>query len=396
MEFERSIVEKLNEFLKKPLPVFQVLIGPRQVGKTTAAQQLIEKFKTSSIYATADQILPPGPEWIEAQWNLAQLKFIETKKPVLLVLDEVQKVDKWSEVIKRLWDEEKTKGNIRLLVLGSSALLLQKGLSESLSGRFFLHKMSHWSYGECREAFGWNLNQWIYFGGYPGAAIFIEEESDWKKYVSESLIETVIGKDVLQMQPITKPMLMRHLFGLAATYPAQILSYNKMLGQLQDAGNATTLAHYLKILEGAFLVSGLELFSQGQIKKRGSSPKFVLWNNALVNALSLKSFKQALTTQNWWGRLMENAVGAHLLNNLSASEWSICYWREDSVEVDFVIAHGEKIVAIEVKCGSNFRQSGLALFTKKYPKAKILIIGEAGMSFETFFRTSPNEILENI
>lgn len=396
MEYQRSIVQKLTEFLHKPLPVFQVLVGPRQVGKTTASKQVIQNLKFPSIYATADQILPPGPEWIEGQWNLAQLKFAESQEPVLLVLDEVQKVDRWSEVIKRLWDEEKSKGNIRLLILGSSALLLQKGLSESLSGRFFLHKMPHWCFAECNKAFGWDLNQWIYFGGYPGAAIFTSEESDWKKYVSESLIETVMAKDVFQMLAIVKPTLMRHLFGLAATHPAQILSYNKMLGQLQDAGNSTTLAHYLKVLEGAFLVSGLELFSKGQIKKRGSSPKLILWNNALINSLSLKSFKKSLEDQNWWGRLIENAVGAHLLNYLSTSEWSISYWRDGDIEVDFVLSHGEKIIALEVKSGSTIRKTGLEFFKKKYPSAKILLIGQGGLPLEEFFSTPPDRIFENI
>lgn len=396
MEFQRAIVERLNELLQRQLPVFQVLIGPRQVGKTTAAQQVIEKFKTSSIYATADQILPPGPEWIEAQWNLAQLKYLETKQPVLLVLDEVQKVQRWTEVIKRLWDEEKAKSNIRLLVLGSSALLLGKDLTESLADSVFLHRMPHWSFSECNEAFGWNLKQWIYFGGYPGAAIFIDQEADWKQYVSASLIEAAIAKYVLQMKRIAKPMLMRHLFGLASTYPAQIFSYNKMLGQLQDVGNATTLAHYLKILEGAFLVSGLESFSKGQIKKRGSSPKLILWNNALINALGLKSFKTALEDQSWWGRLVENAVGAHLLNNLSTHEWSISYWREDAAEVDFVVSHGEKMIGIEVKSGSSLGKNGLGLFKKKYPQAKVLIVGQGGMALEEFFRMAPDKLLVDI
>lgn len=396
MEFQRAIVERLNELLQRQLPVFQVLIGPRQVGKTTAAQQVIEKFKTSSIYATADQILPPGPEWIEAQWNLAQLKYLETKQPVLLVLDEVQKVQRWTEVIKRLWDEEKAKSNIRLLVLGSSALLLEKDLTESLADSVFLHRMPHWSFSECNQAFGWNLKQWIYFGGYPGAAIFIDQEADWKQYVSASLIEAAIAKYVLQMKRIAKPMLMRHLFGLASTYPAQIFSYNKMLGQLQDVGNATTLAHYLKILEGAFLVSGLESFSKGQIKKRGSSPKLILWNNALINALGLKSFKTALEDQSWWGRLVENAVGAHLLNNLSTHEWGISYWREDAAEVDFVVSHGEKMIGIEVKSGSSLGKNGLGLFKKKYPEAKVLIVGQGGMVLEEFFRMAPDKLLVDI
>ncbi|MBF0559969.1 MAG: ATP-binding protein, partial [Nitrospirae bacterium] len=282
MEFERPIVKILTASLKKKLPVFQVLIGPRQVGKTTIARQVIKKIPFPSVYASADSPLPPGPEWIETQWRIAELQVLKTKKTVFLVLDEIQKVRGWSESLKLHWDRVQEQGkDVRLLALGSSALLLQEGLTESLTGRFFLTRCPHWSFSECSTAFGWDLRTWLYFGGYPGAAVFVHDEHQWKQYVADSLIETVLARDVLQMQKITKPALLRHLFALSATFPARIFSYNKMLGQLQDAGNTTTLAHYLRLLESAFLVSGLELFSQGHIRKRGSSPKLILWNNAL-------------------------------------------------------------------------------------------------------------------
>ena len=203
----------------------------------------------------------------ETQWRLVRAQAASTKKRVLLVLDEIQKVPGWSEVVKRLWDEEiRTGGKVRVLLLGSSALLVQRGLTESLAGRFFLHRCTHWSWSECRAAFGWTLDRWIYFGGYPGAAAMADDETTWKRYVADSLIETVLARDVLQMQTVTKPALLRHLFALAAQYPAQIFSYNKMLGQLHDAGNTVTLAAYLRLLETAFLASGLELYSKGDRK----------------------------------------------------------------------------------------------------------------------------------
>jgi len=389
MAFERSIVRELEVALRKGAPLLRVIVGARQVGKTTAARQLIERLGWPHHFASADAPFPHPPEWIETQWRVARLKVARGKR-VLLVLDEIQKVPGWSEVTKRLWDEERAaRGNVQPILLGSSALLMQRGLTESLAGRFFLHQCSHWTWEECRRAFGWNLDQWLYFGGYPGAAALTANESDWKRYVTDSLIETVLARDVLQLQVINKPALLRHLFGLATTYPAQILSYNKMLGQLQDAGNTTTLAHYLRLLETAFLVSGLELFSRGQIRKRGSSPKLILWNNALINATSLKAFAQAQANGGWWGRLVENAVGAHLLNHLQGSPWSVSYWRYGDFEVDFVLTHGVHVWAIEVKSGRPGRGSGLAAFQRKYPKAKIWILGESGLKLAEFFAQPP-------
>ena len=386
--FTRSIVQTLVKVLKNRMPVFQALTGPRQVGKTTIADQVMKKLPFPSVYATADSPLPPGPEWIETNWRLAQVECDRYRKPVILVLDEIQKVRGWSETLKYYWDQgRRSNYDIRLLVLGSSALLLQEGLTESLSGRFLLHRCMHWSFKECADAFGWNLRQWLYFGGYPGAAVFIKDEQQWKRYVSDSLIETVLARDVFQMSRIAKPALMRHLFALSATFPAQIFSYNKMLGQLQDAGNTTTLAHYLKLLESAFLVSGIEAYSKGQVRKRGSSPKLILWNNALINALSTKRFRDAVGDSAWWGRLVENAVGAHLCNSLSGVEYTITYWRKGDIEVDFVVTRGSKSWAIEVKGGRTGKLSGLEYFRRIYPDANALLVGEGGIPLEKFFKS---------
>ncbi len=386
MKFERSLVKVLLRALGKRSAVFQVIIGPRQVGKTTIAHQVLKKLPYPSVYASADSPLPPGPEWIETQWRFAEVELKKSKKPVILVLDEVQKVRGWGELLKRLWDNARqVRQDIRLVVLGSSALLMNEGLTESLAGRFFLNRCYHWTYYECKESFGWDLKKWLYFGGYPGAAAFTDDESEWKRYVTDSLIEAVLARDVLQMQKITKPALLRHLFALAATFPAQIFSYNKMLGQLQDAGNTTTLAHYLKLLETAFLVSGLELFSRGQIRKRGSSPKMILWNNALVNALSIKTFKESVRDEVWWGRLVENAAGAHFCNSLPGSEYNLTYWREADREVDFVITRGAEIWAVEVKSGRGGKSSGLERFRPRYPNARVLVIGGPGIPLEKFF-----------
>ena len=385
MNYQRPLLSTLRAELSRPTPVIHVLIGPRQVGKTTIARQIEASIDIPVVYATADSPVPLDGAWIETQWRRLIAEGAATGGPVLLILDEVQKVRGWSETTKLLWDGRPTTPEIRVLILGSSSLLVQEGLTESLAGRFFLHRCHHWGYPECRDAFGWSLEKWIYFGGYPGAVPFLENESAWKRYIVDSLIETVLARDVIQMSRIAKPVLLRHLFALAATLPAQFVSYTKMLGQLHDAGNTTTLAHYLRLLESAFLASGLELFSRGKQRKRGSSPKLVLWNNALVSALSTRTYADALGDTVWWGRLVENAVGAYLCSSLHSVEYDVTYWREGGHEVDYVVARGRDVWAIEVKSGRSGKAFGLDRFRDRYPGAKAILAGGQGIPLETFF-----------
>ena len=385
------MVDDLEQAVRHDRPLLQAVIGPRQVGKTTAVQQLLERLERPSHVASADTALPPGPEWIESHWSVATSLRTGTKTPVILVLDEIQKVRGWSEVVKRLWDEAiRVRRPLRVILLGSSSLLLQHGLRESLAGRFLLHRCPHWSWEECRQAFGWDLDRWLFFGGYPGAAPFADDETLWKRYVADSLVEPAIARDVLQLQTVHKPSLLRHLFAFAAAFPAQYVSYNKMLGQLQDAGNTTTLAHYLKLLQTAFLVSGLELYSAGRGRHRGSSPKLILWNSALIHALSPWSFAEARREGAWWGRVVENAVGAHLLNHLPEPAWQVTYWREGNKEVDFVVTQGRAVWALEVKSGRPGHLSGLAAFRARYPRAQALLVGSDGIPLEDFFARSPS------
>ena len=284
-----------------------------------------------------------------------------------------------------MWDEDRGgKTGPAVLLLGSSSLRIQKGLSESLSGRFFLHPMCHWQYAEMKEAFRIDIEQWLYYGGYPGAVSFITNETMWKSYIRDSLIETVLSRDVLQMQNIAKPVLLRHLFMLSSSYPSQILSYNKMLGQLTDAGNTTTLAHYIQVLDSAFLLSGLEQYKIGQLPKRGSSPKLVLWNNALINAVSTNDFEATRNNPELWGRIVENAVGASLLNELRGLPYELYYWRRANYEVDYVLYTPKKTWAIEVKSSSMKHPRGLQKFLDLYPDAIPFIIGGNGMPLEDF------------
>ncbi|MBN1831663.1 MAG: ATP-binding protein [Deltaproteobacteria bacterium] len=397
-QYERPVVKKILKVFESEKRLLQILTGPRQVGKTTAAIQISKKWDGPVINATADLPLPPGPEWVRAQWNLAISKAKSNDKRqqnILLILDEVQKVQGWSEVVKELWDLEcREKKGINVIILGSSSLLIQKGLSESLSGRFFLHRCTHWGLAEMEKAFSWGMDQWLFYGGYPGAAPFVAHEEIWSQYVTDSLIETVLAKDVLQLQTVAKPALLRQLFMLSIMHPAQILSYNKMLGQLQDAGNTTTLAHYLKLLETAFLISGLELFRQGRSAKRASSPKLILWNNALSNAIAGRSFENTRQDYSWWGRIVENAVGAHLLNHLVGLPYSVYYWRNRNNEVDFVVKTPNDLWALEVKSGNAKSPKGISAYCRLYPQARPLIIGSQNMSFDEFFRLDPRELFQ--
>jgi predicted AAA+ superfamily ATPase len=297
-------------------------------------------------------------------------------------------------VVKGCWDADRRKArSIRVVLVGSSALLLARGATQSLTGRFFLNRCTHWSYAECRDAFGWDLDRWIYFGGYPGAASLIDQEVEWRAYVADALIETVLSRDVLGMHTVAKPALLRHLFALATQFPAQILSYNKMLGQLQDAGNTTTLAHYLRLLETAFLVSGLEQFSAGQARRRGSSPKLVVWNNALVNAMRVQGRDQVRADPALWGRLVENAVGAHLLNHLQGLPYEVSYWRDRQGEIDYVVRSGRSTWAVEVKSGRPHPAPGLDAFRKGHPKAHLMIVGSGGIDLEEFLLRDPRDLL---
>lgn len=391
MEFERDSVGELVAGLRDMPQFLQIVIGPRQVGKTTAVRQAADRLGWPQVVASADEPLPPGAEWVESQWRLARVKEAGCEGPVLLVLDEIQKVAGWSEVVKRLWDgEQARKSRIRVVLLGSSALQLHQGMTESLAGRYFLHRCTHWSWPECEKAFGWTLEDWLVFGGYPGAAPLAQQEELWRRYVTDSLVEAVLARDVMSSHRIAKPVLLRHLFALACAYPAQVLSYNKMLGQLVDAGNTTTLAGYVEALQTAFLLSGLQAWSGSAVRQRASSPKLVLWNNALIHAMSRRSWQEVQADATWRGRLVENAVGAHLLGHLPPLGYSVHYWRDGDAEVDFVVARPGQLWALEVKSGRSGKILGLPAFRKRFPAAKALLIGGGGVPLEDFFRNPPS------
>ncbi|MCE7872523.1 ATP-binding protein [bacterium CPR1] len=392
MSYKRPVQATLTRRLREPRRFLQVLAGPRQAGKTTLARQAMAEFDGPTWYASADA---PGLEeqiWLEQQWLQARRLAQEASRG-LLVLDEIQKVGGWSEIVKRLWDEDSLAGlELKVLLLGSAPLLLQRGLSESLAGRFELLPVTHWSFPEMQQAFGWELERFVYFGGYPGAAPLVDEGERWRDYVRDGLIETTISRDVLLLARIDKPALLRRLFFLSCSYSGQILSYQKMVGQLQDAGNTTTLAHYLDLLEAAGMVSGLQKYSGQVVRQRASSPRLMVQNNALLSASQAEDFASVRKAPQLWGRWVESAVGAYLVNRARSDGYRLSYWRNGNLEVDFVLEKGRRLLALEVKSGRRRDSlSGLDAFRKAFPTAQLGVVGRAGMAVQDFLSSPPLE-----
>lgn len=389
--YKRPTLNELLKRVKEPRRFMQVLAGPRQVGKTTIARQVMDSVSIPVHFATADEPTLRDRTWIAQQWDIARLKISDRrlKKGALLILDEAQKVSAWSDTVKRLWDEDTRSGlPLKVVLLGSSPLLVQRGLTESLAGRFEVIPVMHWSYAEMREAFGWSLEQYLLYGGYPGAAGLIKDHERWARYIIDSLIETTISRDILLLTRVDKPALLRRLFHLCCDYSGQVLSYQKMLGQLHDAGNTTTLAHYLELLNGAGLIAGLPKFSGKRVMQRASSPKVQVLNTALMSAVSNLSFEAAREDREYWGRLVESAVGSHLINSTRGKNIELFYWLERSQEVDFVLRSGADIVSIEVKSGrKRERLTGVEAFSRTFRVKRQLLVGTQGIPVGEFLST---------
>jgi hypothetical protein len=382
--FRRPQAAELARRLAEPRRFIQVVAGPRQVGKTTLVQQVVEETGSEVVFASADEPSLRGPEWIAEQWESARLA--SGARGAILALDEVQKAAGWAETVKRLWDEDaRKKRPVKVVLLGSAPLLIQRGLTESLAGRFEVLRLPHWALGEMRSAFGFTLEQYLFFGGYPGAAPLASEPARWARYVLDALIETTIARDVLLLTRVDKPVLLRRLFELGCRYSGQVLSYTKMLGQLQDAGNTVTLAHYLDLLAAAGMLTGLPKYAGQAMRSRGSSPKLQVLNTALMTAGSGLAPAEVRADRQLWGRLVESAVGAHLANAAAAGTSELYYWRERNREVDFVVKAGRRLSAIEVKSGRR-RDSlpAMAAFAREFRPHRALLVGGDGIPVEEF------------
>ena len=385
----RSQSKDLIARLQEPRRTIQVVAGPRQVGKTTLVKQVLQQLTIPSRFFNADGVKPDDKDWIAARWDeVRALMHFNQYPEIVFVIDEVHKINNWSEQVKREWDADTFNDvNIKVVLLGSSRLLLKKGLTESLAGRFEMLSMTHWSFQEMQEAFGWDINQYVYFGGYPGSAPYVNNEARWRKYMRESIIAPAIEKDVLQTTYIYKPALMHQLFHLGCAYSGELLSYNKMLGLLQDAGNATTLVNYLEVLGESKLLTGLPKYVMDASRKYRTIPKLQVYNNALLTALTEGvSYEKVFTDPQLWGRWVESAVGCYLLDKADELDCDLFYWREDNEEVDFVLRRADKLLAIEVKSGKRQSNSGLSTFRQMYNPQHSLVVGGQALPLEDLFK----------
>lgn len=400
MQYTRKQYHTLKERIEEPRRFIQVLAGPRQVGKSTLVEQVLKSLTIPHSIEVADAVEPNDNDWIRRVWESARTTMtLRGEAEHLLVIDEIQNIDNWSEVVKREWDVDTRKGrNLKVVLLGSSRLLLKKGLTESLAGRFELIRLGHWSYQEMHDAFGVTLDEYIYFGGYPGAVHLISDEKRWRKYIKDSLVTSAIEKDVLMTSNIYKPALMKQLFELGCGYSAEILSLTKLMGQLQDAGNVTTLASYLEILNQCALLTGLQKFANDDARKRASIPKYQVYNNALMTAYKGRSFINDRTDPMLWGRWVESAVGTHLLGIAEEEDYQVYYWRDTAknrqdMEVDFIIVNDGEVIAIEVKSGRRGMNSGLPAFVEAFHPKKSFVVGSGGVSLEDFLKSDIANLL---
>jgi len=400
----RALFDGLWRALGGTPRLLQVVTGPRQVGKTTLVLEVHDRWPGPRLYASADQPDIPGRDWIAARWEEGRALARSSRREGLLILDEIQKIPRWSETVKRLWDEDRRRGRrLRIVLLGSSALLVQRGLTESLAGRFELHRHPHWGFSECHKAFRLPLEGYWIYGGYPAGLAMRRNPVRWARYIRDSVIETVIGKDVLLMSPVQKPALLRQVFGIACAHPAEILSYQKMLGQLADAGNATTVAHHLHLLASAFLLTPLSRWSGNRLRQRVSTPKLVIRDNSLVSSMNPSEFFRGRVASDLRGRLVENAVGAALVVQAEQEGGEVFYWRDRQNEADFVFRRGSRLLALEVKSGrSGDIPTGLLAFKRRYPHATIAVMGDTAgtasipsVKLERFFG-DPSAVLDSL
>lgn len=395
MEYIRSQYKVLKRRIEEPRKFIQVISGPRQVGKTTLVEQVLQGLDVPFAFEVADLIVPNDTDWIRRVWESARVTMQLNKEDErLLVIDEIQKIENWSEAVKREWDyDTRNKINLKIVLLGSSRLLIRKGLTESLAGRYELIRLGHWSYQEMRDAFGVTLDEFVYFGGYPGPSHLIRDMKRWKKYIKDSLVTPAIEKDVILTSKIYKPALMKQLFELGCGYSGELLSLTKMMGQLQDVGNVTTLAGYLQILNECNLLTGLQKYAKDDARKYNSIPKYQVYNNALLTAYKGSSFEKDRTNPSIWGRWVESAVGTHLISNADELGYDLYYWREKNDEVDYIVKGGEKCIAIEVKSGRRGMNSGLPKFIEAFKPTKSFVVGSHGVKLEDFLSCNIEDLM---
>lgn len=391
---QRKQYQVLISRLGEPRKCIQVIEGPRQVGKSTLVKQVLKSISIPWLHFSTDNVPTNSNQFISDCWMVARMKIqTEHLDELVLVIDEVQRLNRWSDAVKKEWDADTFNDvNIKVILLGSSRVMLERGLADSLMGRFETIRMGNWSLQEMQEAFGMTLDEYIYYGGYPGAYAYISDEDRWREYVRGSIIDATINNDLLMDTPIGKPALLRQTFELSAAYSGQQVSLTKMLGQLQDAGNTTTLAGYLDLLNQCGMVCGLQKFAMNQVRRRASIPKYQVYNNALLSYYSDDDFKQARSNPKVWGRFFESAIGAYILNSAYLYNLKVYYWREGTDEVDFVLMRNSCIVVIEVKSNGEMDTKGLHRFAEEYRPHRSIIVGPKGVPADVFLNMDLREL----
>jgi len=387
-DYERPLVADLVRRLTDGRDLIVAIFGPRQTGKTTAIRQAIARCGLPAIYRPVDAAADPHeggvPErpaerdhhWLAARWEEARREARRRRAWVVLVFDEIQRAPDWSLAVKGLWDQDRRRGDrVRAVVLGSAPMLMQQGLTESLAGRFQPFRVTHWSFGEMSGFADLTLDEFLWYGGYPRARDFYGRFEEWAEYVRTSLVETTVRRDVLAMTRVGKPALLERLLRVGSRLSGQIVAYRKLLGHLHDAGNATTLARYLDLLEQVGLLAGLPKYARQQHRRRAAPPKLNVLNTALLTTQAGHDFESALADRSFRGRLVESAVGAHLFLT-KAPGMELHYWREDDREVDFVTERNGRLYAIEVKSGAKTGSgAGLEAFCRRFPEAVPVVVG---------------------
>ena len=386
MQYRRIQFAEVLERINEPRGKIQVIVGPRQVGKSTLMGQVLEVCTVPYDSYSADDVTGVSSDWLAQIWESQRMKMaVRGESKRLLVIDEIQKIMNWSETVKAEWDRDtREKRELIVVLLGSSRMLIEKGLTESLAGRFELIRLSHWTYSEMRDCFGFSLQQYVFFGGYPGAARYIGDELRWRRYIKDSLIEPTIARDVLMDTKVMKPQLLRQLFELGCSYSGELLSLTKVAAQLQDVGNVTTLAGYLHLLNECGLLCGLQKYAEDEARKYSSVPKFQVHDNALRNVYADEGYSDVIEDAGLWGRYVESAVGAYLVSQASIHDYKVYYWRNNKDEVNFVLSRGRKKVAIEVKSGRRTMNRGLTVFSKMYNPYRAFVVGSGGLTIDEF------------
>ena len=394
--YKRTEFQTIKSRLEERRKFIQVVMGPRQVGKSTVVKQVLGEIDTPYQFFSADNVPATNTGWVSNCW--AAVRSLMTAKDyteTILVIDEIQKIQNWSEVVKKEWDDDSFHDrNIKVLLLGSSRVLLEKGLSESLGGRFEEIRMTHWSYPEMKECFGLSLDEYLYYGGYPGAAYLIHDPDRWEQYIQSAIIDATINKDILMNTAISKPALLKQTFELGAAYSGELLSLTKMLGSLQDAGNTVTLAGYVNLLDESGLLCGLQKYSIDSARRRSSVPKFQVYNNALKMVFNARTFDQAIMDRKEWGRIYESGIGSYLVSQAFVHRFEVFYWRERNDEVDFILRKKGTVIAIEVKSNAEKSTAGLNKFKELFHPQSAFIVGDGGLSAEDFLSMDVVELFK--